>query len=375
MQHEYTFTFDKSPSCVRIQEELPAIEEICAAFEARGRGAVGKILLVCDTHTEYIARDILGTQDRPWCVLPQGETAKNWASVEAILRAGQEAGLGRDGLFIGVGGGVVSDVTACAASIYMRGAGLCLVATSLLSMVDAAVGGKTGFDLLGMKNLVGTFYPAPLIYMPLDSLRSLPKTEWKSGMGELIKTGVLDDTGGLLEQVRLLGPEPPDAEDKAGRARLFAGIAGAVGIKGRIVEADPKETGTERVRLNLGHTFAHALESAAGLGQVSHGEAVAWGMVRACELGYALGLTPPDRAKALTSLIQDWAYETRAPHPLLTGPEKTQDFMRALEGDKKKKAGKLRFIVPLAQGVQAVSAQAIEAGLVERIICGALTRA
>ncbi|MDR0628195.1 MAG: 3-dehydroquinate synthase [Treponema sp.] len=372
MHQEYTFTFDKTPSCVRIQAEFPPIARICADFASLGRGGVGRILLVCDTNTEYIARDILGTQDRPWCILPQGETAKNWVSVEAILSAGKEAGLGRDGLFIGVGGGVVSDLTAFAASIYMRGAGLCLVSTTLLGMVDAAVGGKTGFDLFGMKNLAGTFYPAPLIYMPLDSLLGLPQAEWKSGMGELIKTGLLDDTGALWEHLRILGPEPPNSQDRTGRERMFASIARAVQIKGRIVEADPKETGTERVRLNLGHTFAHALESAAGLGQVSHGEAVAWGMVRACELGYVLGLTPPDRVKAITSLIKDWAYETRAPHPSLEEPGKTEAFMRALEGDKKKKAGKLRFIVPCTQGVQAVSAEAIEAGLVERIICGTL---
>ncbi|MHB9292203.1 3-dehydroquinate synthase [Hollandina sp. SP2] len=372
MNQEYTFTFDKTPSCVRIQEEFPPIDRIWADFESIRQDAVGQILLVCDTHTEYIARDILGTQDRPWCVLPSGETAKNWASVETILSAGKEAGLGRDGLFIGVGGGVVSDLTAFAASVYMRGAGLCLVSTTLLGMVDAAVGGKTGFDLVGMKNLAGTFYPAPLIYMPLDSLLSLPKAEWKSGMGELIKTAVLDDTDALLERLRLLGPEPPNSQDQAGRARIFASIARSVQIKGRIVEADPKETGTERARLNLGHTFAHALESAVGLGQVSHGEAVAWGVVRACELGYALGITPQERGRAIISLINGWAYETRAPHPLLEEQGRIEAFMKALEGDKKKKAGKLRFIVPLAQGVQAVSAQAIEAGLVERIICGAL---
>lgn len=372
MNQEYTFTFDKTPSCVRIQEEFPSIDRICADFELIGGAVVGQVLLVCDTNTEYIAREILGTQNRPWCVLPSGETAKNWASVEAILSAGKEAGLGRDGLFIGVGGGVVSDLTAFAASVYMRGAGLCLVSTTLLGMVDAAVGGKTGFDLFGMKNVAGTFYPALLIYMPLDSLLSLPKAEWKSGMGELIKTAVLDDTGALLEHLQSLEPEPLNFQDRTSRERILASIARSVQIKGRIVEADPKETGVERARLNLGHTFAHALESAVGLGQVSHGEAVAWGMVRACELGYALGITPRERGRVITSLIKDWAYETRALHPLLEEQGRTEAFMGALGGDKKKKAGKLRFIVPRAQGVQVVSAEAIETDLVERIICGPL---
>jgi 3-dehydroquinate synthase len=257
MHQDYTFTFDKTPSCIRIQEQFPSIDRICADFESIGGNAVGQVLLVCDPNTAYIARDILGTQSRPWCVVPSGETAKNWVSVEAILRAGKEAGLGRDGLFIGVGGGVVSDLTAFAASVYMRGAGLCLVSTTLLSMVDAAVGGKTGFDLFGMKNLAGTFYPAPLIYMPLDSLLGLPKAEWKSGMGELIKTAVLDHTGALLEYLRSLGPEPPNSRDRSAWDGIFASIAESVQIKGRIVEADPRETGTERARLNLGrkHTI------------------------------------------------------------------------------------------------------------------------
>jgi 3-dehydroquinate synthase len=330
-------------------------------------------LLVCDTNTAYIAHRIRDGEDVPLLALPPGEAAKGWASVEAILGAAQNAGLGRDGLFIGVGGGVVSDMTGFAASIYMRGAGLCLVSTTLLGMVDAAVGGKTGFDLFGMKNAAGTFYPAPCIYMPLDSLLSLPKAEWKSGMGELIKTAVLDNTEDLLDQLRSLGPGAHECpQDKAGQDLIFACIARSVEIKGRIVEADPRETGTERALLNLGHTFAHALESAVGLGTVSHGEAVAWGLVRACELGYALSITPQARRAAIIDLITSLAYETTAPHPLVVERNRTEAFMQALDGDKKKKAGKLRFIVPAAQGAQMVSADNLGAGLVERIIGGVL---
>ncbi|MDR1302774.1 MAG: 3-dehydroquinate synthase [Treponema sp.] len=371
MNREYTFTFDKTQSCIQIQEAFPCITRIRALFE-RTRGAVGRVLVVCDTNTAYIAHRIRNGEDVPLWVLPPGETAKGWASIEAILGAAQKAGLGRDGLFIGVGGGVVSDMTGFAASIYMRGAGLCLVSTTLLGMVDAAVGGKTGFDLFGMKNVVGTFYPAPCIYMPLDSLLSLPKAEWKSGMGELIKTAVLDNTD-LLDQLRSLGPGAYEyPQDTAGQDLIFACIARSVEIKGRIVEADPRETGTERALLNLGHTFAHALESAVGLGTVSHGEAVAWGLVRACELGYALHITPQERGAAIIDLITSLAYETTAPHPLVVERSRTEAFMQALDGDKKKKAGKLRFIVPAAQGAQMVSADNLGAGLVERIVGGIL---
>jgi 3-dehydroquinate synthase len=372
MNREYTFTFDKTQSYIRIQEEFPCIDRIRAIFE-RTRGDVGRVLLVCDTNTAYIAHRIRDGEDVPLLVLPPGETAKGWASVEAILGAAQKAGLGRDGLFIGVGGGVVSDMTGFAASIYMRGTGLCLVSTTLLGMVDAAVGGKTGFDLFGMKNVAGTFYPAPCIYMPLDSLLSLPKAEWKSGMGELIKTAVLDNTDDLLEQIIFLRSGVHEyPQDKAGQDLIFGCIARSVEIKGRIVEADPQETSTERALLNLGHTFAHALESAVGLGTVSHGEAVAWGMVRACELGYALNITPRERGAVITDLITSLAYETTAPHPLMVERSCTEAFMRALEGDKKKKAGKLRFIVPAARGAQLVSADSLGAGLVDRITGGVL---
>jgi 3-dehydroquinate synthase len=291
----------------------------------------------------------------PRCVLRSGEADKNWAAVEDILRAARQAGLGRDGLFIGVGGGVIGDLSAFAASIYMRGCGLALVSTTLLGMADASVGGKTGFDLFGVKNLAGTFYPARRVYMPLESLETLPAAEWKSGMAELIKTAVLDGDGFLDELWAIAAEFPPGAFDSGfpacfasqlladGAERLYRCVSRAVAFKGRIVEADPRETGQERILLNLGHTFAHALESSAGLGTLSHGEAVAWGLLRACELGLALGVTPRQRAVKIKELVTRYGYETAAAHPLMGDME---IFMKALGDDKKKKSGGLTFIVP-----------------------------
>ena len=297
--------------------------------------------------------------------MPDGESAKTWDSVEKILRAGKEAGLGRDGLFIGTGGGVIGDLTAFASSIYMRGAKLGLVSTTLLGMVDASLGGKTGIDLAGIKNLAGTFYPADLVFAPLDVLDSLPEREWKSGMAELIKTAVLDSdvfmdlVNKLIDTGKTKGRNTP-----AYRECLKECVSLAVSYKGRIVEADPRETGNERPLLNLGHTFAHALEGAAGLGVLSHGEAVAWGMVRSCELGAALGVTPPGRAKEITGIIKRYGYETGAPHPLVNSAEKLIDIMKA---DKKNIAGKNRFIVPGAKSAQIVS---VEDSLVRKTIVG-----
>jgi 3-dehydroquinate synthase len=280
--------------------------------------------------------------DHPLCVLPPGENSKNWPSAEAVIRAAGEAGLGRDGVFIGVGGGVISDLTAFCASVYMRGVSVRLVSTTLLGMVDAGLGGKTGFDLFGVKNLVGTFYPAEAVWMPVSSLDTLPEREWKSGMAELLKTAILDDDE-FLSLVRTL-PES--------RKELASCIARAAAFKGRIVEADPRETagtGNTRAVLNLGHTFGHALEAASGLGVLSHGEAVAWGMARSCELGLALGVTPGGRAREIQKTIAGFGYETAAPHPLCTD---TGAFMKALGGDKKKRNGKLQFVVPARRGAE-----------------------
>jgi 3-dehydroquinate synthase len=311
-------------------------------------------------------------------VLESGEAQKGWASVERILKAAKDAGLGRDGLFIGIGGGVITDMTSFAASIYMRGASLCLISTTLLGMVDASVGGKTGFDLFDIKNLAGTFFPASHIYLPLDALKTLPSGEWKSGMAELIKTAILD-SGETLDMVKAAEPlirtvlsgsgidTANGFEHNTDPAVLAELIERAVLVKGRIVENDPKETGTERALLNLGHTFGHALESAAGLGKLSHGEAVAWGVIRSCELGLALGITPPERAGEIRSIITGFGYETAAPHPAI---KDTALFMQALGGDKKKKAGKLNFVVPAASGAELVSAASIKPGILGQIIKG-----
>ncbi|MDR2619218.1 MAG: 3-dehydroquinate synthase [Treponema sp.] len=349
MEKEFSFVFGNTPSKVRIQDSLPDAREL-----SEGRRA----LLVCDENTSPLALKTAGDSGLSLCVLPQGEDNKTWAAVESILKAAREAGLGRDGVFIGIGGGVTSDLCAFAASVYMRGAALCIVSTTLLGMVDAAIGGKTGFDFLGIKNLVGTFYPAGKVIMPLEALKTLREKEWKSGLAELVKTAVLGDSElfGMVKNIQ------------KNRETLAACIARAVEIKGRIVEEDPRETGKRRALLNLGHTFGHALESAAGLGKISHGEAVAWGMARSCELGLYLGVTPPGRARDITELLKSFGYETRAPYP--TGADAAV-LMEAMAGDKKRKSGKLNFIVPAPQGAEIVPDPG--GGITGKIINGELS--
>lgn len=340
---EYRFTFGTAESRVYIGEKLPVPGEL---YGTR------KTLVVCDGNTEYIARrfpEYPRGREIPRCVLPPGEGAKTWESVERIQRDAYAAGLGRDGLIIGIGGGVITDIAGFAASVYMRGIRLRLISTTLLGMADASVGGKTGIDLLGVKNLAGTFYPAEAVYMPLESLATLPLREWQSGLAEVIKTAILAGDREMFSRIRsfrdiYLKTIQADG-DRTGlpSSGLEYLISRAVEIKGRIVEEDPRETGEKRALLNLGHTFGHALEASAGLGRLTHGEAVAWGIIRACELGHALGITPVEQALEIRELIQSYGYAAAAPHPAMGN---TDEYFRALAGDKKKKAGKLIFIVP-----------------------------
>jgi 3-dehydroquinate synthase len=347
---EYEFHFGAATTRLTLRETLPALEQLTASPYAASPPSA--LLLVCDPNTAPLARRIMGASAIPLCVLSGGEAEKNWAAVERILKCACDAALGRDSLFVGIGGGVVTDLTAFAASAYMRGTGLALVPTTLLGMVDAALGGKAGFDLFGIKNLAGSFYPASRVVISLEALATLPQGEWKSGMAELIKTAILDETGEMFTLLESLAGEFSGGLLAQNREALFRLVSRAVEIKGRIVEADPTETGTDRALLNLGHTFGHALEAAAGLGSLSHGEAVAWGMVRACELGEALSLTPKNRGRAIRDLITAYGYETRSPHPL---GNDTAAFLRALSGDKKRRAGKIRFVVPGANRAQLVS--------------------
>jgi 3-dehydroquinate synthase len=342
MPTEFNFTFGSFHSRVVIRRKLPEITEIS--------GFSPFCLVVCDEHTRPMAERIIGESGAFLHVLKPGEQYKNWDSVQTILQKARECGLGRDGLFIAVGGGVVCDLTAFSASVYMRGAKLALIPTTLLAMADAALGGKTGFDLENIKNLAGTFYPAEEIFISLETLETLPHREMKSGMAEIIKTAIL--AGGIPYHGSADGENQDFREiledfRDPGAVSIFLEefVTMAVKVKGRIVEADPRETGSERALLNLGHSFGHALETAAGLGSLSHGEAVAWGIARSCELGLALGITPPERAKTIQEILSAWDYETSVP---CSFPVDINLFKNALLSDKKKKAGTLRFVVPNA---------------------------
>ena len=290
-------------------------------------------------------------------VLPPGEVAKSCLSVERVINRALSLSMGRDGLIAGIGGGVVTDVTAFAASLYMRGCRLVLVPTTLLAMVDAACGGKTGIDFGGVKNLVGTFYPAEQVRICPGLLKSLPESEFVSGMAEVVKHALLSPgpVGGIWDIVRkernaIMGRDPDVL------SRL---IAEAVRIKVDIVSEDLRESGC-RAWLNLGHTFAHALESATNFSRWSHGEAVGWGMLRALELGERLGITDSRWGDEARRLIADYGFA------VVTPQVSPAQIKAAMVDDKKKRKGRLRFVLMRGAGdpvLQEVPEKDVEAVL------------
>jgi 3-dehydroquinate synthase len=266
-------------------------------------------------------------------LMNDSEAAKNLGTVETVTRSLVRAGADRKSLLIAVGGGVTGDIAGFVAACYLRGVALVQVPTTVVGQVDSAVGGKTGVNLPEGKNLVGAFYPPRLVLVDPEALMTLPQREYRGGLAEVLKYGVIADAKlfTFLEQNL-------DAILKRDAATLVQVIRRSIEIKADVVSRDEKESGL-RETLNFGHTFGHALESATHYKRFQHGEAVAWGMMCAALLGHETIDTPPDAVSRMVALtrrlgpLPEWP--RIQPHRLL-------EFMRS---DKKTRAGKLRFVL------------------------------
>jgi 3-dehydroquinate synthase len=247
-----------------------------------------------------------------------------------------EKGLARDSLICGAGGGVVTDMTAFAASLYMRGCRLILIPTTLLAMVDAALGGKTGIDAGVYKNMIGSFYPAEEVRICPEILKSLPEKEYMNGLGEILKTAIIGDPH-LMTLLR----EQRDAVMARDPEVLKEMIRSCVLMKGALVEEDLREKG-RRAFLNLGHTFGHALEAVSEF-RWSHGAAVVWGMSKSLDSSVRMGFADSSWADEMNSLFISYGYE-------LDTSEDPASILNAMNMDKKKKGGKLRYILPAGPG-------------------------
>ena len=265
--------------------------------------------------------------------LPDGEQHKQWTAVSQVLEALVNARVDRRGIILALGGGVVGDIAGFAASIYMRGIRYVQVPTTLLAQVDSSVGGKTGINHPGGKNLIGAFHQPSAVVSDTETLQTLPPRELSAGLAEILKHGLLADCAyfermaGSIESMR--------AHDAA---TLAEAIAGSCEIKASIVARDEREAG-ERALLNLGHTFGHAIEVMTGYSRWLHGEAVGCGLALAAELSCLLGTLNASDVQAIETAV------SRAGLPTRVDGLSALTAIEAMRGDKKTDAGQIRFIV------------------------------
>ncbi|GMO13122.1 MAG: 3-dehydroquinate synthase family protein [Treponemataceae bacterium] len=337
-----TITYSKTPAPHSTQIDFIADEaEFCASFSERVSSHITQgALIVTDKTIAALPLFSKLTQDvtdgkNTVLVLEAGEKHKTIENVLKIVSAALEAGLGRKSTFVGIGGGVICDMTSFAASIFKRGCIVELIPTTLLAMVDAAIGGKTACDVAHYKNMLGTFYPAQRITFFYGFLQTLDAIEYKSGLAEVIKTALLfdKDLTHFLQKKTIIAHNIPDSASSVLRSL----IEPCVRAKAHIVEEDLTEQNI-RMFLNFGHTFAHALESVAGLGAVTHGEAVGWGIARALAFSVNEGLCSEEYRAQACSLLLSYGFETEAAHSALKnmdGDARKNALIAVMRHDKK----------------------------------------
>ena len=292
--------------------------------------------------TDAALERTLGRLDAPVKFLrwPAAERRKVLSEAETLARRIVRGGADRRSLILAVGGGVTTDMGGFLAAMLLRGVRWGAVPTTLLAMADAALGGKTAVDLPEGKNLLGAFHHPAFVLCDVATLATLPAREWLCGLGEVLKSAMVADPPMLR---RLEAARPGDTRRPSAVSLDLARRSGRV--KMRIVERDPLEKG-ERKLLNLGHTFGHALEAAAGFRRLAHGEAVALGLLCALRMAEEQGLAAPDYGARIGSLAKRLGLPTRYPGPL---PAR-RELAKLLRRDKKARSGSLELILPVEPG-------------------------
>ncbi len=282
-------------------------------------------------------------------LMGDGEAAKTFGTVEDLCRRFAAWGLLRGDAVIALGGGVVGDTAGFAAATYHRGVAVLQVPTTLLAMVDAAIGGKTAVNLPEGKNLVGAFHQPVGVLADTDTLQTLPDAEYRSGLGEVAKYALLgdvvEDPTGLVELLRLKTTAVLDRDPEV----LGDLVTRCAGIKADVIARDPEERTGVRATLNLGHTFAHALETAGGYG-LTHGEAVAIGLVFAGALAGGCERVGPDVVDRYQAVPATLGLMTEVPGGADLDPEELVALMRR----DKKASGGLTFVLPGPNGIERV---------------------
>ncbi|QUS59301.1 3-dehydroquinate synthase [Synechocystis sp. PCC 7338] len=291
-------------------------------------------------------------------LIPAGETHKTLASINELYDVAFQANLERNSTLLALGGGVIGDMTGFGAATWLRGINFVQVPTSLLAMVDASIGGKTGVNHPQGKNLIGAFYQPRLVYIDPTVLKTLPEREFRAGMAEVIKYGVIWDPElfTALEEANDLS-----SIDHLAPALLTQIIQRSCQAKVDVVSQDEKEAGLRAI-LNYGHTIGHGVESLTGYGVINHGEAVAIGMEAAAKIAHYLELCDQDLGDRQRQLLLKTKLPTEIPPSLAV-----EDLLASLLHDKKVKAGKVRFILPTAIG-QVIMSDAVTGEVIKATV-------
>jgi len=316
-----------------------------AFAEARGRTC--RLVTDANVAAHYLepVRKALALAPEHCLVLPAGESEKTFDNAGRVLDWLLESRLPRDGLVVALGGGVIGDLAGFAAAICQRGVDFIQLPTTLLAQVDSSVGGKTGVNHPRGKNLIGAFHQPRVVISDLDTLKTLPRRELLAGVAEVIKYGLLGDAAFFAQLESGL-----DALLALDPATVAATVGHCCRMKTRIVAEDERESGA-RALLNLGHTFAHAIEAHAGYEGWLHGEAVAVGLCMAADLSQRLGWLPIVDAARAQALVARAGLPTR-PQPGIS----PQRFLELMAHDKKVKDGRLRLVLLRGLGEAVVTA-------------------
>ncbi|MBR5132127.1 MAG: 3-dehydroquinate synthase [Alistipes sp.] len=288
-----------------------------------------RIVVITDANIDRLYHDIINKYEH--IIIGYGEGIKNLITVQNIYARLMEIGADRSTLLIGIGGGIVTDITGFVATTYMRGLDFGFVATTLLAQVDASVGGKNGVNILNYKNMVGTFAQPSFVISDVAFLRTLPHRELHAGMGEVVKMAIIGD-----EELFNFIEENISASCYTNIDTMQRIVLDSIRLKADIVDRDECEKGIRRV-LNLGHTIAHAIEKCTH--KLNHGEAVAVGLSKISHISNAMGILSNEDMQRIDNLLQKIGFSLEIPVPL-------SDVIREVRHDKKKSNNILRIVLP-----------------------------
>lgn len=292
-----------------------------------------RVIVITDANIDRLYGELVHRYD--YIIVGHGEANKNLVTVQNVYTRLMELGADRHTFLLGIGGGIVTDITGYVAATYMRGIDFGFISTTLLGQVDASVGGKNGVNLAGYKNMIGTFRQPRFVVSDVELLKTLPQRELRAGMAEVIKVAVVGDAN-LFHYL-----EEHVSGDIYGDAEVMREVVlRSVRIKADIVERDECERGLRRL-LNLGHTIGHAIEKCTR--EFNHGEAVAIGMSLMARMAERVGMLPSSEARRIEALIDAFGFERELPVP-------KADLMREIRYDKKKSDNSIRVVVPESIG-------------------------